>query len=311
MPRLARPYGWGVRAWVLLSAGAALAAAGVRLGYLSARDAGGGWLGRFLAVVRGNPVRLFAAGVVSAALLHSSSAVEVAVLALAQSGRLGPDEGLWVILGANLGTTATAQLVAFSLPGLGLVLMAAGLALVALRRHPAAPALFGLGCFLQGLEWLGAGLAPWAARRLQELAGPGRPTPARGFVWGWAVTAAIQSSTLVSSTLVALVERGAMDAAPAVAAVLGANVGTVTTGLAASLFMGRGARWLAWVDFGVNLAGAALALVAFPWFFGAVACLGGGGARAVAHAHTLFNVAIVLACAPLVRPLARFARRRP
>ena len=306
IPHAAPPYGLGVWHWAGLATGLLLAAAGVRLGYLSARGAAGGWLGRVLVAVRGSPTRLVVAGMAAAAVLHSSSAVEVAVLALMQAGSLAMDEGLFVILGANVGTTATAQLVALRLPGLGLFLMGAGLggALV-MRRRDLPPAVFGLGCFLQGLELIGASAGPWVATRLAELGRRGAGTMGEAFGWGWLLTAIVQSSTAVTSMLVTLVADGALDAVTAVAAVLGANVGTVTTGLVASLFLGRGARWLAVSDFLLNLLAAMAAMGAFPWFMAAVRLLAADGAQAVAHAHTLFNVATALVALPLVRPVAR------
>lgn len=113
--------------FVGLACGLVLAIAGVRLGYLSVRGAAGRWMGRWIAAVRGQPLRLVVAGATSAAVLHSSSAVEVMVLALSQAGALALDEALFVIVGANVGTTATAQLVALRLPAAGLILMAGGL----------------------------------------------------------------------------------------------------------------------------------------------------------------------------------------
>lgn len=289
-----------------LLAGLLLAAAGVRLGYLALRSATGGWLARVLTAVRGNPPGLLLGGAAAAAILHSSSAVEVAVLALVQAGGLAMEEGLYVILGANVGTTLTAQMVALNLAGLGPLLMGTGLAGAALlRHHELALAVFSLGCFLQGLYLVGASAGPWVAARLAALGRGDAASVGEGFGWGWLLTALVHSSTVVSSTLVGLVAGGALDAATAVAAVLGANVGTVTTGLAASVVLGRGARWLAVADFLLNLFGAAAALAAFPWFFEAVRRLSASDAQAVAHAHTLFNLVAALVALPLVRPLAR------
>ncbi|MEW6048363.1 MAG: Na/Pi symporter, partial [Bacillota bacterium] len=112
----------------------------------------------------------------------------------------------------------------------------------------------------------------------------------------------------VSSSAVAMVARGALDPRAAVAIVLGSNVGTVTTGLLASVFLGRGARWLAAADFVLNLAGALGALALFPLFYDAATLLAASPPQVVAHAHTLFNVAIALVALPLVRPAARWAQ---
>ncbi|MEW6045688.1 MAG: Na/Pi symporter, partial [Bacillota bacterium] len=187
--------------FVGLACGLVLAIAGVRLGYLSVRGAAGRWMERWIAAVRGQPLRLVVAGATSAAFLHSSSAVEVMVLALSQAGALALDEALFVIVGANVGTTATAQLVALRLPAAGLILMAGGLvAFVVAGRRPAALAVFSLGAFLSGLQLIGTSTGPLVAERLASLGREGGNPVGRAFWVGWAVTGLVQSSTVVSSS---------------------------------------------------------------------------------------------------------------
>lgn len=291
---------------VTVPIGLALALAGVRLGYAAARDAAGSWASRVLRTLAGRPGWLVLAGAVAAAALHSSSAVEVVVLSLVQARTLALDDGLLVVLGANVGTTATAQLVALRLPGLGALAMGLGLlGMLVVRRGATALALFSLGCLLQGLDLVATGVGPWVGTQLASLGRTGVASPASGFVWGWLLTSLVQSSTVVSSALVKMAGEGLLAPEVGVAAVLGANVGTVTTGLVASLFVGKGARWLALADFALNLGGAVLTLVLFGWFVGLLERLAGSPAQVVAHAHTAFNVASLLLAWPFVRPLGR------
>ena len=291
--------------------GLALALAGVRLGYAASRDAAGSWATVGLRTLAGRSGWQVLAGAVAAAALHSSSAVEVAVLTLVQARTLALDDGLFVILGANVGTTVTAQLVALRLPGLGALAMGLGLLVMLVsRRGGTALAIFSLGCFLQGLDLVAAGVGPWVAGRLASLGHAGVASPASGFAWGWLLTSLVQSSTVVSSALVKMAGEGLLAPEVGVAAVLGANVGTVTTGLVASLFVGRGARWLALADFALNLWGAVLALGLFGWFVELLQRLAESPSQVVAHAHTVFNVVSLILAWPLVRPLGRWLASR-
>lgn len=295
-----------------LLTGLMLAVAGIRLGLYSATASGRDWLDRLLTTVRGRPPLLLAAGVLAAGLLHSSSAVEVAALALAQAGRLPLAEALFVVIGANVGTTLTAQMAALHVMQVGAWLMAAGTvgAVVGKEGRPWV-ALFSLGALLEGLRIVGLGMQPLVAGLMARTAGsPGGPLLLHGFVVGWVVTGLVQSSTVVTTTAVSMVGLGALDPQTAVAVILGSNVGTVTTGLVASLFLGRRARRLALADFSLNLAGAAVAMALFPWFFALASALAGSPAQSVAHAHTFFNLLSAVVSVPLVPALARWLEGR-
>lgn len=286
-----------------------MALAGVRMAYGvfrgSARDLAGAWI----RLIGERPAALVLAGAVTAALLHSSSAVEVLALSVAQGGVLRTGQALYVIIGANVGTTMTAQLTALRIPNLSLVAMAVGLlGTIATGHRHAFVAVFSLGAFLTGAEWMGRSLGPEAARLLHG-AGEQPGTLVRGFALGWLITAAVQSSTTVTTMLVSMVDAGFLGARLAMAAVLGSNVGTVTTGLVASTFLGRVARRLAVADLLLNLAGAAVALASFEPFHALAMALAPVPAAAVAHAHTLFNLLCATASLPLVPALARWLDR--
>lgn len=297
-------------AWLL--AGVLLMAGGVRLGYAGARDLMPmGW--RF-ALPRLGRLALSGVGMVAAALVHSSSAVSVATLAVVESGLLSTAQGLAVVLGANVGTTATAQ--AMSAGGAAevtpFVLLAGLVAWAVARTRGLGRFLVGLAAIMEGARSLsgaaaglmGPGLLAW----LEETAtGKALAVP---FVAGWVVTAFVQSSTAVSTTAVELTARQALPPSAGVALILGANVGTVTTGLAASLVLGRRARRLAAVDLLTNLLPAAAVLAGLERFVALLRWLDPRPERMVANAHTLFNLLTLLLFLPWVHRLGRWVEQR-
>ena len=291
--------------------GAALAVGGVRLAYLTAVL----WRSRrpALTVHRLGPLALSLLGMAAAALLHSSSAVCLVALSWVQSGLLTTAQGLAVVLGANVGTTATAQTVSFALDAS----IGSALGVVALlswawgRSRRAAPVLLGFAAIVIGVELFSLGVVQLAQGLLQGLA-VGRPRPggvAFAFLTGWLVTSVLQSSTLVTSTVVALAGRHLIQPAAAVALVLGSNTGTVTTALLASLMLGGKARRLALLDLLTNLLPGLALAVAAEAFAGLLQRWDPRPERVAANAHTLFNLATWALFLPWVNPLGRWVER--
>lgn len=295
-------------AWVLL--GVLLMAGGLHVGYTSGRAMAQRHLLALLS--RANALVLSAAGIAMAALAHSSSAVAVATLAFVEAGLLTTGQGLAVVLGANLGTTTTAQAVSFGGPAaISPITLVAGLAvLTAPRLREPGKLLVGFTAVVEGASALSSGIGQLAGSTVLGLVEATTPrTTSWFFGCGLALTALIQSSTAVSTTAVELAARGFLDPGSALALVLGANVGTVTTGLVASLFLGRRARRLAVLDFAGNIVPALVALAIIEPFGALLRRLDPSPARIVANAHTLFNLCTVAILLPWVRRLGRWADR--
>lgn len=295
-----------------LALGLLLVALGLRLTWAAAAS----WvrirLGRTLARPA-PPLGLAAAGVVAAALVHSSSVVSVATLALVAAGRLSSAQGLSVVLGANLGTTLTAQTVSVAV-GLdpGPVLLAAGVATtLACGRWAVGAILVSFAALVEGVGLLASsltGLAGSHAQRWLEAVGSGQG-PLVCFLLGWGATALVQSSTVVTTAVVSMAAAGSLSSPAAVALVLGSNVGTATTGLMASLLLGARARRLACLDLLSNLTAACmLALVGRP-LVAALEWVDPRPARVAANAHSLLNLCTLLALLPWVDRLGAWVDR--
>lgn len=158
---------------------------------------------------------------------------------------------LGVLLGANVGTTATAWLVSFKLTGIGPVFIVLGALLSALptRAGVAGKAVFYFGLIFFALDLIAAQLAPLRDEpQLRAWLGYAA-TPAVGVFFGVAITALIQSSSVTTGLVILLVQQGLLPPEAAIPVVVGANVGSMSTALVASLAMGRVARATAATNF--------------------------------------------------------------
>jgi phosphate:Na+ symporter len=288
--------------------------AGLRL--TSSLYRAGAWrLETLLLRATSNPVRGLVLGTAAGALLHSSSAVTVATVALVGGGLLPLENALGIVLGANIGTCVTVQFAAWDVVDLGLPLAVGG-ALAGLvlrgRYRYLALAVCGLGLIFSALYLFSLGLSPLtrtaAFARLLEGWGSG-VLPA--FVAGVAATAVLQSSTLFISAVVNLAEAGLITLPAAVALVLGANLGTCTDTLLAALWGNTDARRVALAHLLLNALGALVFLPLVPSFTALLEGISASPGGRVAAGHLLFNAACSLAALPFTPLMAAWLRKRP
>gem|GEM_PF-1601551 len=296
-------------------------------GFLLLRRSGSVWAAaggaRFVEKYLARPGAAFVVAILATGLLHSSSAFLALLVGLSGSGRVPTAAALGAILGANVGTTTTAQLASLPTPKMLFILLGLGLFLVGqLYRHvlwlvsrsgrtkagtASSPAtfgllLFGLGLLLLGLEKLGsaARFASWPP--LARLLIAAQASPLAGVLTGTLVSALIQSSTLLVGILMGLVAAGKLGLPGAVAVIVGANVGTTADVLVVALGAPAPARRVAVGHLLLNIAGAVL-FVIFPGVLVRLV-VRQSPQRAVAWSHTLFNLSGILFW-PLLPSMAR------
>lgn len=260
------------------------------------RTAGGSALQSWLARVTESRWRGFAVGALATALVQSSSAVTALTTTLVDASVIPFRASLGVLLGSNVGTTATAWLVSLKLTGIGPFFIVAGALLSALPTSVsiAGKALFYFGLIFFALDLVGTELAPLRDQPafLEWLASAERPW--LGVLSGLVFTAVVQSSSVTTGVGILLVQQGALPPEAAIPLVIGANVGSTSTALLASLGMGRTARATAVANLLFNAAGA-LAFFPFLGPFARVTLeLAGDPGTAVAWAHLLFNLTLGL-----------------
>lgn len=270
-----------------------------------------------LAALSGRPWLSALGGALAAALVQSSSTVTILLVGLVEARALSLDAAAAMVVGANVGTTVTAHVLAFRLgtgPALAVVAAGAALALIPGQGRRAG-AVLGLGLLLLGVAWLEGGLAPlgaspWAARVVAAVRG----SPLLGFFAGAAMTAVALSSGVTIGLLQGLAASGVVPVAAALPVLFGDNVGTTSDTLLAGLAAGRRGLGLALFHLAFNLATTALLLPLAGPLAALLPRLSPLPARQIAFAHTAFNLAGALLWLPFRRVLlglAVWAARAP
>lgn len=285
----------------LLLWGTHMVTRGVLRGYGSALRR---WLGRYL----GHRGSAFAFGLGVTALLQSSTATGLMASSFAANGFLGLAPGLAVMLGANVGTTLIVQVMSFDIAAVAPVLVLVGVAVYRrsdeVRHQNLGRVAIGLGLMLLALHLLVQSLAPMEnAEALRAVLRSLTGEPVLAMLVAAALTWACHSSVAIVLLIVSLASAGAVDAAGALALVLGANLGgTLPPLLEADTPVGRR---LPLGNLLVRLAGCLLCLPFLPSIAQALLALGGDPARAAVNFHTAFNLALAVV---FIVPLDAFAR---
>jgi phosphate:Na+ symporter len=256
-------------------------------------DALQAWLGR----VTASRWSGFAVGALATAVVQSSSAVTSLTTALVDASVISFRASLGVLLGSNVGTTATAWLVSLKLTSIGPFFIVLGAFLSALpkRASIAGKAVFYFGLIFFALDLIAAELKPLREQAaFVEWLGRAQ-TPWMGVLIGLAFTAVVQSSSVTTGVAILLVLQEVLPAEAAIPVVVGANVGSTSTALLASVGMNAVARATAKANLLFNVVGAVLFFPILPQFAHAMVALAGDPAMAVALAHLVFNLTTALA----------------
>ncbi len=288
------------------------------------RLAAGPALEHILARATRSRTRALASGMLVTALVQSSSAVTVAAIGFVNAGLLALPAALWVLFGANVGTTMTGWIVvtiglrfkveALALPliGLGMLLRLTG---PGQRRGAWGGALAGFGLLFLGIALMQQAFGALAGQ-LQLPQGQGAWAVLAQLGVGALMTVLMQSSSASMAIALTAASSGLLDLQGAAAVVIGANIGTTVTALLASIGGTPNARRAAAAHVAFNLLTGAAALALLPVLVGALAALLRGSglpddpATGLAAFHTAFNVLGVLLMAPLAAPLTRWLQRR-
>jgi Na/Pi-cotransporter len=257
---------------------------------------GGEVLQRAMGRITGSRLGGFLAGALATALVQSSSAVSAILVAFVDAGSIGFAESLAVLLGANVGTTSTAWLVSLKLTGLGPVFIVLGglVSLVPFRIKVLGQAIFYFGLIFFTLDLLNGALGPlrdqpvfmhWLARADDLWV---------ALLFGIVFTAVVQSSSVAVGVCILFVQQGLLPPASAVAIVVGANIGTTSTALIASMQLSDGAKAAAWANLFFNFTGVLLYLPFLHWFADWLHAHTSGPAMTVAWAHLIFNLTVAV-----------------
>jgi len=293
-----------------LFGGLALLLYGMQLIGDGLQRAAGGHLRHLLTSMTRNRLAAVGSGALVTAIIQSSSATTLMLIGFVSTGLLSFRQSLGVILGADIGTTFTVQLLAVNIQELSLLLVGAGFAVSFFARRGTAKsvglAVLGFGFIFLGMKVMSDGLAPLAGDELtQKVLVALSANPFFGLLVGAALSASMASSAATIGLTLSLAHQGILSLAGAVPVVLGANIGTCAVALAASLRSSSDARRVAVAHIGFKVLGVALVFPFIRPLTALVATTAGDTARQIANFHTLFNVAI----SALFLPFAPWAAR--
>ncbi len=282
------------------------------------QKAAGDKMKKVLGFLTKNPIMGALAGMLVTAVLQSSSATTVMVIGFVSAGLMSLPQAISVIFGANIGTTMTAQLMAFKISNYIYPIIFIGFMLCFLGKKEKIKnigmVIFSFGLLFEGIEIMGSVMKPLANSAVFiDLMGKVSDIPILGVGLGMIMTLVVQSS----SATIAVLQNFASQAGPdgihsvigltgAIPILLGDNIGTTITALLASIGQSKNAKRTAIAHSIFNISGSVVFLFLIPWFSKFVQYISPKGeeikiiSRQIANAHTTFNVVCTLVWLPLI-----------
>lgn len=253
------------------------------------------------------PIVGVAIGAVVTAVIQSSSATSVITISLVNAGVLSFKNSVGIIFGSNIGTTITAQLVAFKLTAFAPVFIILGFALSLTRSRYSVfgKAIFYFGFVFFSLNLISASMEPLQGNPdlIDYLSKPQNPFYA--ILFGCLFTAIVQSSSVATGLAIIFTQQGLLGLENAVPLIMGANIGTTVTALLAVFNMDAAAKKTALSHFLFNIGGVIIFLPLLLIFGSKLSGLKIDPAIALANIHLVFNVATSLIFIVLIGPFTR------
>ncbi len=276
--------------------------------------AAGDKLRRVLELLTFNRFAAILTGAGVTAVIQSSSATTVMVVGFVNAGLMDLTRAVGVILGANIGTTVTGQIVAFNISDIALPAIAVGVVMFLFVKkrvyRSIGQGILGFGILFLGISIMGRELATLQEYPgvLETLAMLGQYR-LLGVLAGMLFTGIIQSSSATTAIVIVLTQQGMLDLNSAMALVVGSNIGTCVTALLASIGTSINARRAAIAHVLFNTIGAIIFIVALSPFTDLIQHLSSSVDRQVAWGHTLFNLINTLLFLPFVTPYVSLINR--
>lgn len=278
------------------------------------QNAAGDKLKRILELFTSRPTIAILTGALATMIVQSSSSTTVMVVGFVNAGLMNLTQAVGTIMGANIGTTITAQIAAFKITDIALPLIGIGAILNFLSRRKTVQniglGILGFGMLFYGMEIMSGSIAPLREYEpfINMLVRFGQ-NPLLGVLAGALFTLIIQSSSATTGVAIALSLQGLIDLPSGIALTLGANIGTCITALLASIGTSVTAKRAAVAHVMFNFFGAVLFLVLIKPFASIVAHTGSTVARQLANAHTIFNVTNTVLLFPFINQFVALIER--
>ena len=255
-------------------------------------------------------------GALVTAIIQSSSATTVMVVGFVNSGLMSLTSAVWVIMGANIGTTITGQLIAIDITAIAPLIAFIGVAMIVFFKSQKLDAIGGviggLGILFIGMETMSSAMVP--LRTMPEFVGliSKFQNPFIGILVGALFTALIQSSSASVGILQALAKSGVMTLSSSIYVLFGQNIGTCITSVLASIGTSKNAKRTTIIHLSFNIIGTVLFVtisMLFPFADLVQSLTPSNVAAQIANVHTFFNVTTTVLLLPIGTKLVNLACR--
>lgn len=299
-----------------LLGGLALFLYGMQMMSTGLEAAAGNRMKSILEKLTSNRVKGVLFGAAITAVIQSSSATTVMVVGFVNSGLMTLKQAVWVIMGANIGTTITGQLIALDIGAIAPLFAIAGVGAIMFIKsekvHHISSIFAGLGILFMGMDMMGAAMSPLKESEAFISLMTKFDNPLLGILVGALFTAVIQSSSASVGILQALASTGMIPLSSAVFVLFGQNIGTCITAVLASIGMKVNAKRTTVIHLLFNIIGTVLFTViclVTPYVTWIEAMTPGDPVAQIANAHTVFNIVTTLLLLPFGTHMANIAVR--
>lgn len=306
----------GITDVLALLGGLALFLYGMQMMSTGLEAAAGNRMKSILEKLTSNRVKGVLVGAAITAVIQSSSATTVMVVGFVNSGLMTLKQAVWVIMGANIGTTITGQLIALDIGAIAPLFAIAGVGAIMFIKsekvHHISSIFAGLGILFMGMDMMGAAMSPLKESEAFISLMTKFDNPLLGILVGALFTAVIQSSSASVGILQALASTGMIPLSSAVFVLFGQNIGTCTTAVLASIGMKVNAKRTTVIHLLFNIIGTVLFTViclVTPYVTWIEAMTPGDPVAQIANAHTVFNIVTTLLLLPFGTHMANIAVR--
>ncbi|MCT4617814.1 MAG: Na/Pi cotransporter family protein [Marinisporobacter sp.] len=259
-------------------------------------------------------------GAVVTMVIQSSSATTVMVVGFVNAGIMTLTQATGVIMGANIGTTVTAQIASLKLSHIAPVVVGIGVGVWLFSNNKktknVAEIFIGFGILFIGMDFMKDAVKPLREYEgfREMLISFGKPTftdSLMAIFTGFFITAAVQSSSATTGILIALASEGLLPIEASLPIIFGTNIGTCVTAMLSSIGANRTAKRAAFIHFTFNIVGTLLFLICFKDITIKIVkhFSPESAARQLANAHTLFNIGNTLILLPFAPILVRLANK--
>lgn len=296
---------------LMVVGGLALFLYGVKMLSQGMEQIAGGKIQQWLDKATNRRTKAAVFGAAATTLIQSSGLLMVTMIGLINARLLTLEQAIGVMLGQEIGTTITGQLVAFDIGNIRFIAVALGFLLMEFggerqtRRY--GQILLGFGIMFMGRELMAETVKPLAsnptvAQWLEQMA----VTPLLGVLAGTIVTSVVQSSTATTGLVIAMGASGVITLPAAIGFIYGANIGSCITGFLASMRSSAPARRASIAQITINVIGVLIFLPFITPYATLLQRTSSSLARQIANAHTIFNVGVSLILFPFTKSIAAF-----